>query len=398
VARALASRVLARQETGRLRRHVGWEVVDLVVDDAGACRGVVAIHTVTLAVETWEAHGVCACPGGYAGLWPRSTSPGRRGELLWACVRRGARLVTPEAAHFHPLVAAPPAPPRPWPWLALAGRGALTVEGEPVAHQGESPHAVTGAILRACQARGLGPVGALLAPDLDGLASPPGAASGHGTAAGPFRVAPAVTRTLGGLEVGWRVSPRGEVEPSPLNGQTALPGLYAAGQVCGGLHGDCALPGDESLATLFTARLAARGMLVSGHKGFRLGATSSREAQAVAETTTQALRALSGCGGEENPFLLGDEAARVVGHAAGLLRCREDLEAGRAQLGGIQQRRLHAATPDAASVLEAWGLDARLALADRVLEAALARPESLGAEQRGDAPGDVTPAADGSAT
>jgi fumarate reductase flavoprotein subunit len=57
-----------------------------------------------------------------------------------------------------------------------------------------------------------------------------------------------VVYTLGGLSI----TPRGEVK----QGGEAVPGLYAAGEIVGGLHGEALLPGMALSETIFTAELA----------------------------------------------------------------------------------------------------------------------------------------------
>lgn len=59
-----------------------------------------------------------------------------------------------------------------------------------------------------------------------------------------------VVYTLGGLAI----TPRGEVK---REGE-AVPGLYAAGEIVGGLHGEALLPGMALSETIFTAELAGR--------------------------------------------------------------------------------------------------------------------------------------------
>lgn len=59
-----------------------------------------------------------------------------------------------------------------------------------------------------------------------------------------------VAYTLGGLAI----TPHGEVK---RNGE-AVPGLYAAGEIVGGLHGEALLPGMALSETIFTAGLAGR--------------------------------------------------------------------------------------------------------------------------------------------
>lgn len=81
----------------------------------------------------------------------------------------------------------------------------------------------------------------------------PGNLQAMGLPAPPYYIAPVkcgVDYTLGGVAV----TPAGEV----LKGESVMPGLYAAGEIAGGLHGEAMLPGMALSETLFLSRAAGR--------------------------------------------------------------------------------------------------------------------------------------------
>lgn len=81
----------------------------------------------------------------------------------------------------------------------------------------------------------------------------PGNMQEMGLPAPPYYIAPVkcgVDYTLGGVAV----TPSGEV----LKGERIIPGLYAAGEIAGGLHGEAMLPGMALSETLYFSRAAGR--------------------------------------------------------------------------------------------------------------------------------------------
>lgn len=87
VSRRLAALALRHEA---LERHVGWSVVDLVLDDDGVARGVVAQCFATGEQRAFAADGVCFAGGGHAGLFHADTlAPPGLGGLTGLALRHG---------------------------------------------------------------------------------------------------------------------------------------------------------------------------------------------------------------------------------------------------------------------------------------------------------------------
>jgi L-aspartate oxidase len=207
-----------------LREHRG-RCVGAVTD-----RGEVAARATLLAT------------GGMAALWERTTNPpGAVGEGLLLAWRVGAALADLELVQFHPTALASSG------LLlseALRGEGALLLDGDGRRFTDElAPRDV---VARAVGAQGtalldLRPVDRDRFPALmDTIAG-----EGYDPAAEPVPVAPAAHFTIGGVV-------------TDLDGRTALPGLFAAGEcACTGVHGANRLASNSLLECLVFGRRAA---------------------------------------------------------------------------------------------------------------------------------------------
>jgi fumarate reductase (CoM/CoB) subunit A len=181
-------------------------------------------------------------------------------------------------------------------------------------------------------------------------------------------VAPEAHFAMGGVRI----------EPS---GATAVPGLFAAGEVAGGVHGADRL-GDNALpdAVVFGARAGA----AAGHHAARAGRVSQRGPAAG-----EALARLAAGDHPESPGSL-DALKRRLAEAmwagAGLLRRADGLgEAIRA--AETVRREAGAVRPESAEALVAKAEVLHLAtVGEAVARAALLRTESRGAHYREDYP------------
>ncbi|MGD9597838.1 MAG: L-aspartate oxidase [Steroidobacteraceae bacterium] len=336
--------------------EAGLRAVQLLRDESGVC-GVLA-YDASGEVLAIRARAVVIATGGIGGLYARTTNPlGACGDGVAMALAAGARPGALEFVQFHPTALDVESQPLPLITEALRGAGARLIDdaGAPVtaripggdlAPRDVVARAVFG-VQQRCKrvrldARRLhgGSVGTQF-PEIVRLCR----AFGIDPEREPIPVTPAAHYHMGGVAV-------------DLDGHTSLRGLWAVGEAaCNGVHG--------------ANRLASNSLLEAIVFGRRLGALLARAP----------LRALPGAGELQvaphaPPAPVAPEELRtLMWRAAGVVRDGATLSRGLTTLSGLERR---------VPADDCLGR-ARLLLARRILEAALARQENCGAHWRSDA-------------
>ncbi len=190
----------------------------------------------------------------------------------------------------------------------------------------------------------------------------------------PIPVQPGQHYTMGGV-------------PTDVGGQTALKGLFAAGEcACVSVHGANRLGGNSLLETLVFGRRAglAAAQYVSG---VDFVAIDSDGVKPFEEGRAKLFERYDG----EKVDTLRQEMGSTLDRLAGVVRNENDLLAARAKLADLQTRfqavfiydHSHAFNED---LVRAFELQGMLVLAQCLVEGALARKESRGAHFRDDYP------------
>src|SRR4051812_43146190 len=227
-----------------------WFALDLIVE-SGRCRGVVALDPSGDRREVRAAHTLLAS-GGAGQLFSVTTNPEQStGDGLAMCVRAGVPVADVEFMQFHPTALHHPQMPRPLLSEALRGHGALLrdANGERFVDELASRDVVA----KAMTARMLEQGADHMWLDATGLESfderfPTIAAAMRAVGLDPTRdwlpIAPAAHYLSGGVV-------------TDLCGATALPGLWACGEVaCTGVHGANRLASNSLLeGMVFAARV-----------------------------------------------------------------------------------------------------------------------------------------------
>jgi L-aspartate oxidase len=228
-----------------------WFALDLLVE-GGRCRGVRALTHSGKVVEVRATHTVLAT-GGAGQLFAVTTNPAEAtADGLAMALRAGVPVTDVEFMQFHPTALHHPAMPRPLLSEALRGHGALLrdARGERFVDELAPRDVVSRAMAERMHLQGVDS----LWLDATALASfdsrfPTIAASLNAIGLDPARdwlpIAPAAHYLSGGVL-------------TDLSGATALPGLWAAGEVaCTGVHGANRLASNSLLeGMVFGARLA----------------------------------------------------------------------------------------------------------------------------------------------
>ena len=228
----------------------GWFAIQLIVED-GRCRGVVALDPAGVPHEVRARHTLLAT-GGFGQLYAVTTNPPQAtGDGVAMALRAGVAVADMEFVQFHPTALHHPQVPRPLLSEALRGHGALVRDADGERFVDElAPRDV---VARAMAARMLEQGVDHLWLDATGLERfaerfPTIAdaleAAGLDPATEWLPIAPAAHYTIGGVV-------------TDLDGATALPGLWAAGEVaCTGVHGANRLASNSLLeGMVFAARV-----------------------------------------------------------------------------------------------------------------------------------------------
>jgi succinate dehydrogenase / fumarate reductase, flavoprotein subunit len=190
----------------------------------------------------------------------------------------------------------------------------------------------------------------------------------------PMEVGPAQHYVMGGVEV------------DADSGAALVPGLFAAGEVSGGMHGSNRLGGNSLSDLLVFGRRAGAGA------ADYLDATGVRpavSAAAVAEAQTEALAPLGRAGGA-NPYTVHAEVQQTMSDLVGIIRREEEITTALTRLDELRERAAKVSAPGGSTYNPGWhlALDLRniLLIAECVALAALERQESRGGHTRDDYP------------
>jgi succinate dehydrogenase / fumarate reductase, flavoprotein subunit len=192
----------------------------------------------------------------------------------------------------------------------------------------------------------------------------------------PMEVGPAQHYVMGGVEV------------DPDTGESCVPGLFAAGEVSGGMHGSNRLGGNSLSDLLVFGRRAGLGAAeYIGRLGAKLPVADEGEIEAA---RTEALAPLERPDGE-NPYAVHADVQETMSNLVGIIRTETEIKKALAELETLNVRAESAAAAGGSAYNPGWhlALDLRniMLMANCVASAALERQESRGGHTRDDYPG-----------
>jgi succinate dehydrogenase / fumarate reductase, flavoprotein subunit len=192
----------------------------------------------------------------------------------------------------------------------------------------------------------------------------------------PMEVGPAQHYVMGGVEV------------DPDSGASIVPGLFAAGEVSGGMHGSNRLGGNSLSDLLVFGRRAGEGAVeyLDSLDGARPSASDADLQAARAD----ALAPLERSGGE-NPYTVHGEVQQTMSDLVGIIRKEDEIKQALAELEKLRARAANVSAEGGPAYNPGWhlALDLRniMVIAECVAQAALERQESRGGHTRDDFPG-----------
>ena len=190
----------------------------------------------------------------------------------------------------------------------------------------------------------------------------------------PMEVAPTCHYMMGGVRV------------DPDTCTTAVPGLFAAGEVAAGLHGANRLGGNSLADLLVFGKRSGEGAAAFARQAPSPSAVSTRQVQAEIDRVLKPLERVDG----PSPYQLHSDLQQLMSHHAGLARTGSALSEGLYHLLELREQARHLAVPGGTLYNPGWNLaldlDALLLLGEAIIDSALERTESRGAHFREDCP------------
>jgi succinate dehydrogenase / fumarate reductase flavoprotein subunit len=192
----------------------------------------------------------------------------------------------------------------------------------------------------------------------------------------PMEVGPAQHYVMGGVEV------------DADTGESRVPGLFAAGEVSGGMHGSNRLGGNSLSDLLVFGRRAGLGaaeyVTALGDKRPVAGDG------AVDAARTEAMAPFERAVGE-NPYAVHAEVQQTMSNLVGIIRKEGEIKAALSELDRLRERAAVVRAEGGPAYNPGWhlALDLRniMLIAECVAQAALERQESRGGHTRDDFPG-----------
>ena len=192
----------------------------------------------------------------------------------------------------------------------------------------------------------------------------------------PMEIGPTSHYVMGGVEV------------DPDTQAASVPGLFAAGEVSGGMHGSNRLGGNSLSDLLVFGRRAGRSAARHADSVAAAGRPTAGHA-AVDAAVTEALAPLERDGGE-NPYEVHAALQELMTDQVGLIRNEGELQGALAELDKLRARAAQVSAEGGRAYNPGWHLaqDLRnmLLVSDCVAQSALERQESRGGHTRSDYP------------
>jgi succinate dehydrogenase / fumarate reductase flavoprotein subunit len=191
----------------------------------------------------------------------------------------------------------------------------------------------------------------------------------------PMEVGPAQHYVMGGVEV------------DPDTGESCVPGLFAAGEVSGGMHGSNRLGGNSLSDLLVFGRRAGMG---AAQYLNQLAKRPVPDEGQIAEAAAEAVAPLERPDGE-NPYTVHGEVQDTMSNLVGIIRTADEIKSALSELEKLHERADRVGAAGGSAYNPGWhlALDMRniMLIAQCVAQAALERQESRGGHTRDDFPG-----------
>ncbi|MDQ1603520.1 MAG: succinate dehydrogenase / fumarate reductase, flavoprotein subunit [Actinomycetota bacterium] len=191
----------------------------------------------------------------------------------------------------------------------------------------------------------------------------------------PMEVGPTCHYVMGGVEV------------DPDTGASVVPGLFAAGECSGGMHGSNRLGGNSLSDLLVFGRRAGLG---ASQYVEALGAARPAVSERDVESARRTAEAPFDGDGGENPYTIHADLQQTMNDLVGIIRKREEIEEALSRLEELKSRAKRIGVQGDKIFNPGWhlaiDLSNMLIVSECVARAALIREESRGGHTRDDFP------------
>jgi succinate dehydrogenase / fumarate reductase flavoprotein subunit len=422
---ALDDQVRRWSVAGKVKLYESWDYLAPVLDDAGACRGIVAQDLVTMEIRAFPADAVVIASGGCGLIYGRSTmSMVCTGSAASRTFQAGAKYANPEFIQVHPTaipgadklrlmsesargeggrvwVPRKPHDARPPSEIPMSERYYFLEERYPKYGNLVPRDIATREIFQVCTEEDLSVEKDRLCVYLDlthiprqtldvklgGILEIYEKFQGVDPRSVPMKIFPAVHYSMGGLWVDYEKSATGGlVVGSTRNQQTNIPRLYAIGECDYQYHGANRLGANSLLSCIFSGLIVAPGIanLLKGSKGAAADQPASLYETARKRCQDDHDHLLRRPAGGANPYLLHQELGAVMTKAATVVRHNDMLSEALTKVSELAERSARCSLSDTGNwtnqnVVFTKALRDMFPLAKAILLGALARDECRGA-------------------
>jgi succinate dehydrogenase / fumarate reductase, flavoprotein subunit len=191
----------------------------------------------------------------------------------------------------------------------------------------------------------------------------------------PMEVGPTCHYVMGGVEV------------APDTGESTVPGLYAAGEVAGGMHGSNRLGGNSLSDLLVFGRRAGESAATSAKKIASRPKVSEADIEAA---QAEALAPFTDATEGENPYTIQSDLQATMQKLVGIIRKAEEMQQALDEIAVLKQRAEKMIVEGHRQYNPGWhlalDLHNMLRVSECIARAALERTESRGGHTRDDYP------------
>ncbi len=378
---ALDEQVRRFEVEGLVTKYEYWEYLGNILDDDGACRGIVAMDVRTMELQAFPGEAVCLATGGPGIIFGRSTnSVINTGTAAARAYIEGAWYGNGEFIQVHPsaipgddklrLMSESLRGEGGRVWVPSDGRASDPVTGKPMPPKGQPwyfleerypkfgnlvPRDVgTREIFQVCREMKLGVNGRdsvyldlthippdVLTRKLGGVLEIYEKFRGVDPRFVPMEIFPCVHYSMGGLWVDYEASANSgwTPMPSPRNHSTNIPGLYAAGEAEYQYHGANRLGANSLLSCIYAGQITGPSMVLYAKNSKKPADAAPKAAfdRSLAFWKDRFAK-IGKMNGKENPWALARELGDVMTDACTIVRENEKIEKATAKLEEFSTR------------------------------------------------------------